>query len=205
MHWTYLPPSRWFCIGLTICPMASPNLPGPWGDRPWTCTTRGDNCTLPSILNGVSFSACTQQFSDPDDADGDGSQHNGHPRCQSETGVSLCGPCACSEGQEQTYNVTSVYPHTNPVGLVTCAPCASGWFKGLGGSGAPESCEMCPPGFSSSPGATACACCPAGSFNDYEMLLCASCQPWFFSDGTGQTTCQECAAGQHAIIEGQTT
>ena len=80
------------CGGLKICPMASPNLPGPWGDNPWTCTVGGDDCTLPFVLDGVTFSTCTQQFSDPYDADGDGSQHNGHPQCLSETVVTLCGP-----------------------------------------------------------------------------------------------------------------
>ena len=56
--------------GLKICPLATPNLPGSWGDNPWTCTVGGDDCTLPFVLDGVTFSAC---------ADGDGSPHNGHP------------------------------------------------------------------------------------------------------------------------------
>ena len=198
IRWRYRPTMFGDCGGLKICPMAAPNLPGPWGDNPWTCTVRGDDCTLPLVLDGATFRACTQQFSDPYDADGDGSQHNGHPKCQSETGVSLCGPCSCSQGEEQTYNMTSVYPHTTSVGLVVCVPCAAGWFKSLGGSGAPKSCEVCPPGSSSPPGATACADCPAGGFNGYEILECASCQPGFFNFVTGQTMCQECAAGRHA-------
>ena len=204
MRWHFY---KWYtdeCAGLKICPMVSPNLPGPWGDNPWTCTSDGDECTLPFLLNGVSFSACTQQFSDPDDADGDGSLHNGHPRCQSETGMSFCGPCSCSVGEEQTYTMTVIHPHTSPVGLVTCAPCAAGRFKSLGGSAAPKSCEACARGSWSPPGATACAACTVGRFNDNGILGCASCQPGFFSDGIGQTMCQDCAAGRHASTENQT-
>ena len=115
-----------------------------------------------------------------------------------KAGFLSAGPCACTAGEEQTFNESRVYPHTNLVGLVTCAPCVTGRFKSLGGSGAPESCEMCPPGSSSLPGATACVDCPMGTFNDYEMLECASCSPGFFSDGAGQTTCQDCAAGRQA-------
>ena len=100
--------------------------------------------------------------------------------------------------------MTSVYPHTKSVGLVVCAPCAAGRSNRLGGIGAPESCEVCPPGSSAPPGATACVDCPAGRFNGYEILECASCQPGFFNFVTGQTMCQECAAGRHASTENQT-
>ena len=41
-------------------------------------------------------------------------------------------------------------------------------------------------------------------FNQYEIVGCASCQPGFFSDGTGQTMCQECAEGRHTGTEHQT-
>merc|ERR1719383_551154 len=184
--------------------MESAVLTGPWGDDPWTCTARGDSCTLPFVLNGVSFGACTQQFSDPYDADGDGSLHNGHPQCQSAIGLALCGPCSCAAGEEQTYNMSKIYPHTQLVGLVTCGPCAAGRFKSLGGSGSPDSCELCPPGASSTSGATACTNCLPGMFNDYESLECASCQPGFFSDGAGQTVCQECAAGSYSSTKQQT-
>ena len=53
------------CTWVKICLMESPKLPGPWGDEPWTCTALGDNCELPFVFNGVSFSACTQQLSGP--------------------------------------------------------------------------------------------------------------------------------------------
>ena len=79
------------CTGVKICPMPSTKLPGPWGEEPWTCTASGDSCTLPFEFKGLNFSACTQQFSDPNDADQDGNLHNGHPHCQSATGLSLCG------------------------------------------------------------------------------------------------------------------
>ena len=168
------------CNRVKICPMESPKLPGPWGDDPWTCTALGDNCELPFVHNGVNVSACTQQLSDPYDADQDGSLHNGHPQCQSSTGFSRCGPCSCAAGEEQTYNMSRVYPHTEPVELVTCGPCAAGRFKSLGGSGTPDNCELCPPGTSSLSGATACTNCLPGMFNDYDILVCASCEPGFF-------------------------
>ena len=192
------------CAGLRLCPMDHTTLPGPWGDEPWTCTVRGENCTLPFTFNGVSFSACTQQLSDPDDTDQDGSLHNGHPQCQSAAGLSLCGPCSCAAGEEQTYNTSRVYPHTQTVALVTCAPCAAGRFKALGGSGTSDSCEVCPPGQSSLSGATACANCTPGMFNDYEMTECASCQPGFFGSDVGLTMCRECAVGRYTRIEQQT-
>ena len=105
------------CTGVKICPMESLKLPGPWGDDPWTCTAAGDNCELPFVFNGVSFTACTQQLSDPYDADQDGSLHNGHPQCQSATGLSLCGPCSCAAGEDQTYNMSSVYLTRGLLGL----------------------------------------------------------------------------------------
>ena len=187
-------PNSFECSRLKICPMESPVLSGPWGEDPWTCTALGDDCELPFDFNGVSFSACTQQLSDPFDADKDGSLHNGHPQCQSATGFSLCGPCSCAAGEEQTYNMSRLYPHTDAVWLISCAPCAAGRFKSLGGNGTSDSCELCPPGASSASGATACAECLPGMFNDYDILECASCQPGFFGDGVGLTMCQECAS-----------
>ena len=192
------------CTSVKICPMESLKLPGPWGDDPWTCTAIGDNCELPFFFNNVSFSACTQQLSDPYDADQDGSLHNGHPQCQSSTGFSRCGPCSCAAGEEQTYNMSSVYPHTEAVGLVTCGPCAAGRFKSLGGSGTPDKCKSCPPGTSSPSGATVCTNCMPGMFNDYDILECASCQPGFFGDGVGLTMCQQCAVGSYSSTEQQT-
>ena len=192
------------CARVKICPMESLRLPGPWGEDPWTCTARGDNCTLPFVFNGVFFSACTQQLSDPYDFDQDGSLHNGHPQCQSSTGFSPCGPCSCAAGEEQTYNMSSIYSHTEAVGLVTCGPCEAGRFKSLGGSGTPDNCELCPPGTSSPSGATACTNCLPGMFNDYVILECASCQPGFFGFGFGLTMCQHCAVGSYSSTEQQT-
>ena len=183
------------CTGVKLCPMPSTKLPGPWGDEPWTCTALGDSCTLPFEFNGLNFSACTQQLSDAYDADQDGSLHNGHPQCQSATGLSLCGPCSCGAGEEQIYNLSRVYPHTQLVELVTCAPCEAGRFKSSGGSDSPDSCESCPPRTSSPAGATACAHCPPGMFSDYDIPECATCQPGFFGDAPGMSTCQQCAIG----------
>ena len=198
------------CSRVKICPMESPILSGPWGEDPWTCNTQGDNCELPFVFNGISFSACTQQFSDPFDVDKDGSLHNGHPQCQSATGFSLCGPCSCAAGEEQTYNMSRLYPHTDAGWLISCAPCTAGRFKSLsgnggnGGNGTSDSCELCPPGASSPSGATACAECLPGMFNEYDILECASCQPGFFGDGVGLTMCQECAVGSYTSTEQQT-
>ena len=46
--------------------------------------------------------------------------------------------------------MSSVCPHTEAVGLVTCGPCAAGRFKSLGGSGTSDNCEWCPFGLVSS-------------------------------------------------------
>ena len=193
------------CTRVKICPATSTRLPGPWGEEPWTCTAAGDSCTLPFEFNGLTFSACTQQLSDLYDADQDGSLHNGHPQCQSAAGLmSLCGPCSCGAGEEQTYNLSQVYPHTQLVGLVTCAPCEAGRFKSSGGSDSPDSCESCPPGTSSPSGATACTNCLPGMFKGYEMVECASCQPGYFGSGSGVTTCSPCAVGNYSSTEGQT-
>ena len=91
--------------GLKICPSGFHSLPGPWGDDPWTSTSLGGDCTLPFIFNGLSYSACTQQLSDPYDVDQDGRLYNGHPRCQSATGLSLCGPCSCAAAEDQLQHV----------------------------------------------------------------------------------------------------
>ena len=192
------------CGALKLCPADYASLPGPWGDDPWTCTVLGERCSLPYDFHGVSHSACTQQFSDPYDLDEDGSVHNGHPQCQSTSGLSLCGPCSCAAGEEQTYSVSRVYAHTPTVYLVTCIPCAAGRFKSLVGNGTLDTCEQCLPGTSSPPGATACEGCLPGMFNDHEMLGCASCQPGFFGDEVERTMCQECEEGRHASTEQQT-
>ena len=167
------------CLGVKICPMPDSTFPGPWGDTPWTCTASGDPCTLPFDLNGMSFSACTQQLSDPSDVDQDGSLHNGHPRCQSEVGLSWCGPCSCAAGEEQTYDMSSIYSHTEPVGLITCVPCTVGRFKSLGGSGTSDSCGLCALGTSYLPDATACVQCLPGYFSNYERLECDACPTGF--------------------------
>ena len=193
------------CTRVKICPATSTRLPGPWGEEPWTCTAAGDSCTLPFEFNGLNFSACTQQLSDPNDDDQDGSLHNGHPQCQSAAGLSLCGPCSCGAGEEQTYNRSRVYPHTQLVELVTCAPCEAGRFKRSGGSDSLDSCESCPPGTSSPSGATACADCLPGTFSEYEIPECASCQPGFFGDVSGMTTCLQCAIGTDTTTTQQTT
>ena len=192
------------CTGVKICPMPSTKLPGPWGEEPWTCTASGDSCTLPFELDGLNFTASTQQFSDPNDADQDGSLHNGHPQCQSAAGLSLCGLCSCGAGEEQIYILSRVYPHTELVGLVTCVPCEAGRFKSSGGSDSPDSCESCPPGTSSPSGATACANCLPGLFSDYEIPECATCQPGFFGDASGMIASQECSIGTHTSSAQQT-
>ena len=87
--------------------------------RPWTCTAVGDSCTLPFEFNGLHFSACTQQLSDPHDADQDGSLHNGHPQCQSAAGLSLA---VVVQVRSRPATCPASAPHTQLVALVTCAP-----------------------------------------------------------------------------------
>ena len=73
--------------------------------------------------------------------------------------------------------MSSLYLHTDAVWLISCAPCAAGRFKSLGGnggSGTSDSGELCPPGASSPSGATACAKCLPGMFNNYDIPRCAS-------------------------------
>lgn len=137
----------------------------------WTCTALGDPCILPFVSRGVSFDVCTQQFSDLYDADGDGNLHNGHPRCTSALGESLCGPCSCGPDEQQGCLTSSVCLHTSPVALITCTPCVAGKFKLLGNNSGLDECELCPPGNSSSGGATVCSVCVAGRHSDLEWSL----------------------------------
>ena len=192
------------CPQITICPQTVQTLAGPWGVTKWTCTTVGDPCSLPFVSRGVSFGACTQQFSDLYDTDGDGNLQNGHPRCATTLGESLCGPCSCGPGEEQGYVTSSVYLHTSPVALITCTPCAAGEFKLLGHNSGPDECEPCPLGFSSSGGATACTACVAGRYRDEASLDCKLCQPGFFQNGSGQTACEICGSGQYMVNDAQT-
>ena len=192
------------CPRITICPQAMQTLVGPWGDTMWTCTVLGDPCSLPFVSRGVSFDACTQQFSDLNDTDGDGNLHNGHPRCTTTLGESLCGPCSCGPGEEQGYVTSSVYLHTSPVALITCTPCAAGKFKLLGHNSGPDECELCPLGLSSSGGATACTACVTGRYRGEESPDCKLCKPGFFQNGSGQTACEICGIGQYTSNDAQT-
>ena len=184
----------WKCPDFRICPGMPANVSGPWGVQPWTCTILGDPCT----------GACTQQFSDSDDADGDGDLHNGHPRCESSVGEPFCGPCRCGAGEAQSYVTSSLYAHIAPLPLISCRPCEAGKFK-LGNDTATDDCAVCSPGFSSEEGATACTKCDAGWFNNEESLDCVSCPPGFFAAGMGQTGCQQCTAGSYTVEEGQSS
>ena len=93
---------------ITICPQTMQTLAGPWSDTMWTRTALGDPCILPFVSRGVSFDACTHQLSYLYDTDGDGNVRNGHPRCTSALGESLCGPCSCGPGEQQGYLTSSV-------------------------------------------------------------------------------------------------
>ena len=53
--WEFRPGCTEDCALLRICNAPLNNLPGPWGDHPWTCTAGGDDCQ----------SSSTQQLSDP--------------------------------------------------------------------------------------------------------------------------------------------
>ena len=197
-----------FCDRFTMCPQATQKLPGPWGDAMWTCTALGAPCTLPFSSNDISFDACTQQFSDLSDTDGDGNLHNGHPWCSTNLGDSLCGPCSCGPGEEQSVNISSIYSHTQPVTFISCRPCAAGKFKQLGYDEDPSACEVCAPGNSSSAGATACtACaaghyaaesgclaCDAGSFSNISATACALCDVGTFQNLSSQSSCINCSA-----------
>ena len=74
----------------------------------WTCTVLGDDCARP-FNNIYPNTSCSTLYSDPDDEDGDGLLHDGHPWCiaPSSTGNDVnqpCGPCSCLAGEAQTYN-----------------------------------------------------------------------------------------------------
>ena len=125
----------------SICPGEPPNMSGPWGTEPWTCTAAGDPCDRLYEFRGVTFVACTQQFSDTGDADGDGSAHNGHPHCVTSVGDSLCGPCSCGPGEEQTYRLSRLYGHTPQVPLVFCSLCTPGKFRSVGNNSGPTSAK----------------------------------------------------------------
>ena len=186
ISWTYRIPD------VKLCPVPL-NVSGPWGEQPWTCTILGDPCT----------GACTQQFSDRNDADGDRDLHDGHPLCQSSVGESFCGPCRCGAGEAQSYVSTRLFSHTQTLPLISCSPCPVGRFKNDHNTDQ-DDCEVCRPGHTSVEGATACATCDAGWFNNEDVSDCAPCTPGHYGDGAGQTACQACAMGSVALNEAAT-
>ena len=175
-----------------ICPGPPVNLSGPWGATPWTCDILGEPCQT----------ACTQQFSDPDDVDGDGDVHDGHPHCDSAVGQAYCGPCRCGAGEAQTYEIATLYEHTPRLPLVTCRPCTPGKYKSHGND--TDDCTLCDLGSSSAAGATACTSCDRGQFSNEETAMCVPCQEGFFGGAAAQSACHECEEGHYAAKEGLT-
>ena len=179
---------------------------GPWGAQPWTYDVGGEPCA----------SACTQQFSDRGDGDDDGNWHNGHPKCETALGEAYCGPCQCGAGEAQSYVMTSLYPHTPSLPLISCTPCESGRFK-LGNETLMDECEVCSAGFFSEEGATACSACPVGSvfvssdigcrdcsagmYATLSMTACAPCEMGSFQGTSGQSVCLRCTDAMVCDVE----
>ena len=185
----------------SICPGEPPNMSGPWGTEPWTWSATGDPCGRLYEFRGVAFGACTQQFSDTGDADGDGSAHNGHPHCVTSVGDSLCGPCSCGPGEEQTYMLSRLYGHTPQVPLVFCSLCTLGKFRSVGNNSGPDECQECPRGFSSLDGATACVACSPGWID--ADVGCVQCAAGTFATSTSMTACVPCDTGRFQEASGQ--
>jgi len=70
-----------------------------------------------------------------------------------------------------------------------------------------ESCEHCPTGTSSSPGATVCQACDKGKFNNNNGGTCRNCFKETFQDQNTKpsTSCIACPTGWQQSIEGSST
>lgn len=75
---------------------------------------------------------------------------------------------------------------------ITCAPCSGGTFSSSPNS---ISCNVCPSGQTSLPGASACSSCPAGSFTSIIDTRCVVCAPGFYSPTAGSSSCSACNSG----------
>ena len=101
--------------------------------------------------------------------------------------------------------MSSVYPHTEAVGLVTCWPCAAGRFKSLGGSGTPDTCESVS---TWSVIAFRCNCVHkllawhVQKLRDVGVCLLPSLVSLVLVFGL--TMCQQCADGSYSSTEQQT-
>lgn len=173
----------------------------------WTCKISGEPC-----MNEGEPAVCTQQFSDLEDLDGDGSIHNGHPRCDLDQRVpELCGPCRCDVGEEQDYSTYALLPHTANQTYISCSPCARGTFRSSADLDEVDACQLCAQGkFVGFLGQTACevcgvgfvapslgmsACDPCSSGTRWvDEVTCASCE-FGFASPEGATACSACAVG----------
>ena len=86
-----------------------------------------------------------------------------------------------------------------PSGFIAC-PAGT-----VGGDPPDESCENCPTGTSSTPGATSCQACDKGKFNGKSGGTCRNCVEQMFQDQSGSTLCKNCPTGWVQPIQGSST
>ena len=153
--------------------MAAPNLAGPWGDNPWTCTVRGmtvhcrtSSRVSPSVRARSSSRTRTMLMAT-------------EACTTANRSVSMkAGFLSAARVLQQVRSRPTTCPASTLIriwlALSLAGLCASGRFRSLGGSGTPDNCELCPPGTSSPSGATACTNCLPGMFNDYDILECVT-------------------------------
>ena len=199
--------------GWKLCPSAE--VLHPWSGEVWTCKHTGQPCQFPFHIHPYShqFNSCTEYFSDFFNVDGSGNVHDGFPFCVDVVSTDsklpvlvssvACGPCSCGPGEEQRY-VSYSLPTHGEKSFISCAPCAAGRFKSVGGYGVAEACSVCPSGFASDAGATACDACGLGFFSGGGVSDCSACLPGFFGSEVQQTVCESCAGGRYADDRGQT-
>ena len=197
--------------GWKLCPSGEV-VQHPWSGEVWTCKHTGEPCEFPFYFLGNSFDACTAYLSDMHDVDDDGDHHDGFSRCADVFHTAsnapqippmvACGPCSCGAGEEQGYLSYSLAAHGEE-SYISCAPCAPGRFKSMGGYGAEAACSACPPGSASVAGATACDACGVGFFS-VGGVECSACPPGSFGSEVQQSVCQACAVGHFAGDRAQT-
>jgi len=72
----------------------------------------------------------------------------------------------------------------------------------IGNTPPDESCEDCPTGTSSTPGATTCQACDKGKFNNNNGGTCRNCLTETFQDQSASTSCIACPTGWQQPNEG---
>ena len=168
----------------------------------WTGTVTGSACHF--FPNIYPKGASTTLYSDEYVLDGDGLLHTVHPYCVAEAATgelvrTLCGPCSCLAGEEQSTASRSLGIGWTAYEYIECEAYLPGRYRCEGGYGVEPRCSLCDKGsHASSSGATACDPCLAGRATTSEGAVeCVLCDPGTFSVQDGASACLSCVSGYY--------